>query len=169
MKAYLAGAIEHAPDHGNAWREEMTAFLTNEFGHHSYNPLIEEPKILTPKESAQFRALKTQNLPEFRKIVRKLIRNDIKSILTEIDYIICLWDEYAERGGGTYGELTFAFYHQIPVYMVTPLELANISGWILGCATEYFESFEELKGFLREKFRTSPSVPLQRGILGGCP
>ncbi|HCL00080.1 MAG TPA: hypothetical protein DHW42_08265 [Candidatus Marinimicrobia bacterium] len=168
MKAYLAGAIEHAPDHGNAWREEMAAFLKNEFGHHSYNPLIEEPKVLMPEESAQFRALKTQNLPEFRKIVRKLIRNDIKSILTEIDYIICLWDEYTEKGGGTYGELTFAFYHGIPVYMVTSMELANISGWILGCTTEYFESFEELKEFLREKFRTSPLNPPLKGDRGGC-
>ncbi|MBU4444385.1 MAG: hypothetical protein L6422_02105 [Candidatus Marinimicrobia bacterium] len=153
MKAYLAGAIEHAPDYGNAWREEMTAFLKNEFGHESYNPLIEEPKILTPEESARFRALKTQNLPEFRKIVRKLIRNDIKSILTEIDYIICLWDEYAEKGGGTYGELTFAFYHGIPVYMVAVKPLSQISGWILGCATEFFESFEELKGFLRSRYK----------------
>lgn len=160
MKAYLAGAIEHAPDHGNAWRNEMAVFLKNEFGHESYNPLIEEPKILTPEESAQFRALKTQNLPEFRQIVRKLIRNDLDSIIKEIDYIICLWDDYAEMGGGTYGELTVAYYHNIPVYMVAAKPLSQISGWILGCATEFFKDFEELKEFLREKLRTSPSIPL---------
>ena len=156
MKVYLAGAIEHAPDKGKAWRVDLAEFLQNEFGHDSYNPHIEEPKILTAAERKQFRSLKTANLPEFQKIVRKLIRNDIKSILTEIDYIICFWDEYAEKGGGTYGELTFAFYHGIPVYMVTPMELVNISGWILGCATEFFKNFDELKEFLQDKYKTSP-------------
>jgi len=155
MKAYLAGAIEHSPDNGKAWRVDITEFLQQEFGHDVYNPHIEEPKILTPEEREQFRLLKTENLPEFQKIVRKLIRNDIKSILTEIDYIICLWDEYAEKGGGSYGELTFAFYHGIPVYMVTPMELAHISGWILGCTTDFFKNFDELKTFLQDKFRIS--------------
>jgi len=153
MKAYLAGAIEHAPDYGNAWRSEMAAFLKNEFDHESYNPLIEEPKILTPEESAQFRTLKKKDLQAFRKIVRKLIRNDLDSIVKEIDYIICLWDDYAEMGGGTYGELTVAYYHNIPVYMVAVKPLSQISGWILGCATEIFESFEELKGFLRSRYK----------------
>ena len=152
MKAYLAGAIEHAPDKGKAWRTEMADFLKSNFGHDSYNPHIEEPLILTLGEREAFRRLKTENLSEFQKIVRKLIRNDIKSILTEIDYIICLWDEYAEKGGGTYGELTFAFYYDIPVYMVTPMELSKISGWILGCTTEFFKNFDELKSFLREKY-----------------
>jgi len=152
MKAYLAGAIEHAPDKGKTWRAEMAEFLRKEFGHEFYNPHIEEPKILTPAEREQFRSLKNENLPEFQKIVRKLIRNDIQSILTEIDYVICLWDEHAEKGGGTYGELTFAFYHGIPVYMVTPLKLENISGWILGCTTEFFKNFDELKSFLRGKY-----------------
>jgi hypothetical protein len=64
-------------------------------------------------------------------------------------------------GGGTYGELTVAYYHNIPVYMVAAKPLSQISGWILGCATEFFESFEELKEFLRENFR----IPLFKGGL----
>ncbi len=152
MRAYLAGAIEHAPDKGKQWRTELAEFLKNEFGHDSYNPHIEEPKLLTPEERTKFRSLKTSNLPEFQRIVRKLIRNDIHSLMTEIDYVICLWDDYAEKGGGTYGELTFAFYHGIPVYMVAAKPLDEISGWILGCTTEFFQSFDTLKDFLRKKF-----------------
>ncbi|MBN2600841.1 MAG: hypothetical protein JXR87_02490 [Candidatus Marinimicrobia bacterium] len=155
MKVYLAGAIEHAPDKGKEWRADLAEFLQREFGHEVYNPHIEEPKIITEEERQKFRSLKTENLPEFQKIVRKLIRNDIKSILTEIDYVICLWDEYAEKGGGTYGELTFAFYHGIPVYMVTPMSLQEISGWILGCTTEFFKDFNELKTFLKARFLDS--------------
>lgn len=167
MKAYLAGAIEHAPDKGRAWRADLAAFLKAEFGHDSYNPHIEEPKILTADERKQFRALKTENLPEFQKIVRKLIRNDINSILTEIDYVVCLWDEYAEKGGGTYGELTVAFYHNIPVYMVTPLPLSDISGWILGCTTEFFKDFDELKKFLKARIVDVKSPPFKGDSGGG--
>ncbi len=161
MKAYLAGAIEHAPDEGRVWRADLAAFLKTEFGHESYNPHIEEPKILTAMEREQFRALKHRNLSEFQKIVRKLIRNDINSILTEIDYVVCLWDEYAEKGGGTYGELTVAFYHNIPIYMVTPLPLEKISGWILGCTTEFFKDFDELKMFLKARIVDVESSPFR--------
>ncbi|RKY60415.1 MAG: hypothetical protein DRP96_05735 [Candidatus Neomarinimicrobiota bacterium] len=164
MKAYLAGAIEHAPDKGKAWRTEMAEFLKTDLGHDSYNPHIEEPLILTPDERKVFRRLKTENLPEFQKIVWKLIRNDIHSILNEIDYIICLWDEYAEKGGGTYGELTFAYYYNIPVYMVTSMELSTISGWILGCTTEFFKDFDELKRFLRKKYWEYLSFPVKKAL-----
>jgi hypothetical protein len=163
MKAYLAGAIEHAPDKGKSWRTEMAAFLKREFDHDSYNPHIEEPKVLNMEERAKFRSLKTANLMEFQNIVRKLIRHDIHSLMSEIDYVICLWDDYAEMGGGTYGELTFAFYHAIPIYMVTKKTPQEISGWILGCATEFFRGFAELKKFLREKFRTFAENPSLKG------
>ena len=152
MKAYLAGAIEHAPDKGKRWRDELSQFLKERFCHESYNPHIEEPKILTPEEREKFRSLKITNLPEFQNIVRKLIRNDIHSILTEIDYMICLWDDYAEKGGGTYGELTFAFYHGIPIYMVVGKPIEEISGWILACATQFFDNFDKLKAFLISKY-----------------
>jgi hypothetical protein len=152
LKTYLAGAIEYSPDKGKQWRRELADFLKIELNHDSYNPHIEEPKILTPAERVQFRAYKQSDIPVFQEIVRKLIRNDLHSIVNEIDYIVCLWDEYAEQGGGTYGELTLAFYHDIPVYMVTPKPLEQISGWILGCTTEFFKNFDELKVFLKDKY-----------------
>lgn len=153
MKAYLAGAIEYAPDKGKAWRDDMADFLASELQHDCYHPLREEDRYLIPHESKNFRSYKTTNLPEFQRIVRKLIRGDLQSLATDTDYIICLWDRYAERGGGTYGELTFAFYQGIPVYMVSRLPIAEITGWILGCATEIFTDFEELKRFLKRKYQ----------------
>ncbi|MFH1212977.1 MAG: hypothetical protein V1681_02730 [Candidatus Neomarinimicrobiota bacterium] len=153
MKAYLAGAIEHAPDRGFAWRTAMSEFLLQELGHTCYNPLVEENKYLTPEELRTFRVLKTTSPERFREIVRKLIRGDLHSLTTEIDYIICNWDAYAVKGGGTYGELTVAFSRNIPVYMVTNLPVAEISGWIFGCTSEVFQSFEELRTYLREIFK----------------
>jgi len=152
MKAYLAGAIEHAPDRGQAWREAMVAFLQAELGHTYYNPLVEENKYLTPAELATFRTYKESDLPRFQAIVRKLIRGDLQALMNEIDYIICLWDVYAMKGGGTYGELTVAFYRNIPVYMVTTLPVREISGWILGCTTAIYPDFPQLQQALRAKY-----------------
>ncbi len=155
MKVYLSGAIEHAPDSGKEWRDDISAFLKMELGHDCYNPLIEEKKYLSQEEREIFRSLKSTDLNEFKRIVRKLMRGDIKSLNKEIDYMICFWDSYAVKGGGTYGELTFALYKDIPVYMVTKEEVSEISAWVLSCTTNIFESFEELKEFLRERYLPS--------------
>jgi len=150
MKAYLAGAIEYAPDHGKAWRSEMSDFLRRSVGHTCYNPLVEEHKYLTLEESHDFRKFKSNDLNKFQETVRKLIRGDLYALETEIDYVICKWDEYAVKGGGTYGELTYAFSRNIPVYMVTTMPVISISGWILGCTTKIFKSFEELRQYLQQ-------------------
>jgi len=155
MKVYLAGAIEHAPDSGKAWRDNVSAFLKMELGHDCYNPLIEEKKYLSQEESEKFRSLKTTDLNRFKRIVRKLMRGDLKSINNEIDYVICFWDSYAVKGGGTYGELTFAFYNNVPVYMVTKEDISEISAWVLSCTANIFSNFEDLKKFLRERYLPS--------------
>ncbi|MBN2280836.1 MAG: hypothetical protein JXQ65_09655 [Candidatus Marinimicrobia bacterium] len=152
MKAYLAGAIEYAPDLGKKWRDEMALFLQNELNHSAYNPLLEENKYLTQEELETFRELKVTHLDQYKVILRKLIDGDLKALKESIDYIICLWDTYTEKGGGTYGELTVAYEHGIPVYMVTEKLKPEISGWIIGCTTEIFHSFNELKIFLRNKY-----------------
>jgi len=152
MKVYLSGAIEHSPDHGECWRNDMSIFLKEELGHDFYNPLVEEKNYITKQEKGSFRSLKSKNLKEYRKIVRKLINGDLKSILTEIDYVVCLWDPYTEKGGGTHGELTISYYHDIPIYMVKTKPLQEISGWILGCTSEVFDDFDSLKKFLKEKY-----------------
>lgn len=152
MRAYLAGAIEYAPDRGKAWRDDMATFLRKELGHSCYNPLEEEKKYLTPVELATFRQYKANDLKYFQQLVRRLIDGDLQALENSIDYLICNWDVYAVRGGGTYGELTFAYWRKIPVYLVTDLPLTNISSWILGCATEVFTSFDALKSYLKRVY-----------------
>ena len=153
MIAYLAGAIEYAPDHGKVWRTEMEKFLQEEFGHSCYNPLIEEHKYLTPDESRNFRGYKQTDPLRFQQIVRKLIQGDLRALETKIDYVICNWDKYAVKGGGTYGEVTYAFYHNIPVYLASEFPIIEISGWIIGCATKIFSSFNELKEYLKITYK----------------
>jgi hypothetical protein len=54
-------------------------------------------------------------------------------------------------GGGTHGELTVCYEHGIPVYMVLGIPRAEVSSWILGCASEVFDSFQELREFLLKR------------------
>lgn len=150
--AYLAGAIEKAPDNGAAWREEISQFLENRLGHSVFNPCREESHILTPEEFRNFRGWKSGNMPRFREVMHKIIHTDLSTLLNKVDYIICLWDEHVQGGGGTQGELTMAFWHKIPVYLVTDIPVSEISSWILGCTTELFSDFESLKTFLLDKY-----------------
>jgi len=152
MKAYLAGAIEHAPDNGIGWRRNVTQFLAETLGHSVYDPTAEELSILSPEESANFRSYKQENLPEFQRIVRKLIAHDLTILTTDIDYVICLWDDYVKNGGGTQGEITVSHLEGIPVYLVTTMTLGEISGWILGCVSHVFTSFEALENHLLQKY-----------------
>ncbi len=155
---YLAGAIEYAPDNGCSWRQGMTQFLQKELGHRVFNPCLEENHVLTPEEFRHFREWKTTNLQRFRQTVQKIIHTDLNTLLTEIDYIVCLWDEYVLKGAGTHGELTLAFWHRIPVYMVTQIPIERMSSWIIGCTTELFTDFPQLQSFLLRHYGKKESI-----------
>ncbi len=147
MRAYLSGAIEYAPDHGRPWRAALMPFLKS-LGHDFYDPAHDEKKNLTDEERANFRAWKTADLPRFQQTIRKIIAWDLEWVSERSDCVICFWDEHAGKGAGTQGELTLAHHLGIPVYLVAGMPIERISGWILGCSTEIFLSFEELQSFL---------------------
>jgi hypothetical protein len=146
MTAYLSGAIEYAPDHGRAWRAQITPFLES-IAHSVYDPAVDEKKNLTDEELCNFRAWKTTDMPRFQQTIRKIIAWDLDWIEQKTDYIICFWDEHVLKGAGTQAELTLAHRLGIPVYLVAGMPIERISGWILGCSTEVFSSFEELQSF----------------------
>lgn len=147
MRAYLSGSIEYSPDFGKAWRAQMTPFLQS-LGDEVYDPAQDEKKDLSEEEAREFRRWKTSDLARFQATVRKIIAWDLDWIERRTDYVVCYWDEHAGRGAGTQGELTFAHRAGIPVYLVLGMPREKVSGWILGCASEVFGSFEELKAFL---------------------
>jgi len=151
MRVYLSGAIEHAPDHGKLWRSQLTPFL-QELGHEVYDPALDERKNLTEEEVRNFRDWKTTDLARFQQTIRKIIAFDLDKIEQGTDYIICHWDEYAQRGAGTQAELTFAHRLGIPVYLVCGVPIVQVSGWILGCSNQVFSSFEHLRSFMLQYF-----------------
>lgn len=160
MLVYLCGAIEYSPDHGKGWRAEITPFLQS-LGHEVYDPARDEKKTLTDEEVRDFRKWKTDDLPRFRGTVRKIIDYDLDWIERKCDYIVAYWDEHAGRGAGTQGELTLAYRRGVPVYLVTAVPTEQISGWILGCASEVCGSFDDLKRHLAAKFVSEPVTQME--------
>lgn len=148
MLFYLAGSIEYSPDLGKGWRAQMTPVL-KALGHEVYDPAEDELKNLDENEARDFRSWKKSDLPRFRRTVQKIIAYDLDLIEHRCDAIVCYWDQYAGRGAGTQGELTFAHRLGIPVYLICGIPVEQMSGWLLGCATEVFTSFDELQEFLR--------------------
>ncbi len=150
MMFYLAGSIEYSPDLGKGWRAKITPVLTS-LGHQVYDPAEDEMKNLTETEVREFRSWKKNDLERFRQTIRKIIAYDLDLIQQQCDAVICYWDQYAGRGAGTQGELTFAHRLGIPVYLICGMPVEQVSGWLLGCATEVFTGFEEFGEFMSRR------------------
>ena len=149
MFIYLSGSIEYAADFGKSWRAELTPFLSDA-GYAVYDPAADEKKNLGPDEAREFRNWKASDLRRFQGVLRKIIEWDLDWI-DRSDCVICYFDEAAARGAGTQGEITHAHRIGVPVYLVLGMPAENISGWVLGCATEAFDNFEQLKAALTVK------------------
>ena len=152
MLAYLCGPIEFANGGGKLWRRKLAPFLREQLGHRLYDPAEDEKKNLTDEEMSHFREWKATEPERFRRAVRKIIHFDLDLIENKADYLICYWDDPTSPSGGTPAELTAAFRKGIPVYLVTPLALEQVSGWMLGCADQIFATVEELKEFLARRY-----------------
>ena len=96
--------------------------------------------------------MKLRDIRAYAELLRAIVHKDSDAIVKQSSYLICFWDDSAQRGAGTNGEITLAAYFNKPVYLVTMKHLSDIPGWVLGCATEFFQSFDELKRFLEEKY-----------------
>jgi hypothetical protein len=160
MLAYLCGPIEFAEDGGRLWRRKLSPFLRDQLGHRVYDPAEDERKNLTGEEAAHFRDWKTTDLERFRRVVRKIIAFDLELIENKADYVVCYWDAEASQSGGTPAELTIAHRKGIPVYLVTPLPVEKVSGWMLGCSDQVFTSVESLKEFLTARFAREKQTQL---------
>jgi hypothetical protein len=150
MRVYLSGGMEYADGEGVHWRREMQTWLETELHHTVFNPNVESDKFFNAHHPGiDFRTLKKVDLTQYQTIVRNLVEIDCNEIAKRSDYVICYWDDGAMKGAGTKGELTMAKYFGKPVYLVTTMPLPEIPGWVLGCTTKTFSSFDELKHFLK--------------------
>ena len=150
MLIYLCGATECSPDQGSAWRDEVTCIL-HQLGHDVYDPAVDEKKDLTEEEVREFRGWKQSDLPRFQKTIRKIIQYDLDWVEERCDALVAYWDERASTEACTQGGLTVAYRRGVPVYLVTKLPVEQLSGWVLGCASQIFADFQELREYLARK------------------
>ena len=159
LQAYLSGGMEYADGEGALWRSELHGWIEKNLAHHVFNPNVKSDEFLSKHYAGvDFRQLRSKDLDRYRNIVQKIIELDCTEIARRSDYVVCYWDESAQRGAGTKGELTIARYFQKPVYLVTGLNLSEIPSWVLGCASRIFDSFSGLKQYLLKEYRRNPSL-----------
>ena len=153
MIAYLSGPIENAENDGANWRESITPWLKDEIKHDVFNPVLATRKIISNLTNTQFREMKDINPKKYKNLIRQIIDIDIKAVVGETDYLIVNWNKSVFRGGGTHGEITLAYYLKKPIYLVNHVPLDDLSSWISSCATEVFDSFDDMKIHLLSKYK----------------
>lgn len=152
MNVYLSGGMEYAEGEGVQWRKEMQEWIESNLRHDVFNPNVESERFFSQHyPDTDFRKLKVEDTLSYSHIICNLVEIDCKEIAHRSDYVICYWDEGAAKGAGTKGELTMAKFFGKPVYLVTSFPLHELPGWVLGCVTKSFKSFEELKRFLLQE------------------
>jgi len=144
--------MEYAQYEGADWRMEIENWVRLNLRHSVFNPNTESARFLRKKVRGDFRKLKTEDVSRFSAVVSRIVDLDSNEVAHRSNYVICYWDRSAQRGAGTKGELTIARLFGKPVYMVTEVRPENIPGWVLGCTTRIFKTFDELKLFLLENF-----------------
>jgi len=153
MIAYLSGPIENAENDGANWRESITPWLKDEIKHDVFNPVLATRKIISNLTNTQFREMKDTNPKKYKNLIRQIIDIDIKAVVGETDYLIVNWNKSVFRGGGTHGEITLAYYLKKPIYLVNHVPLDDLSSWISSCATEVFDSFDDMKIHLLSTYK----------------
>ncbi len=154
LRFYLSGGMEYADDEGRDWRSTMQEWIEKELRGSVFNPNVESDRLFTTKyEGVRFRALKEANGDLYRKIAGELVDLDSREIAQRSDVVVCYWDDSAQRGAGTKGELTIAKYFGKPVFMVTSKPMEAIPGWVIGCVTMIVPDFLTLQKVLLERFK----------------
>ena len=143
--------MENTKNCGADWRKEITLRLIQNLHYSVIDPFIESKKLINNHKEEEFRSWKQTNPKKYIDIIRIAIKKDLDVVVNKADYIICLWDENVFKGAGTHSEVTFAYYHGKPIYLVNKLPINDLSGWIMSCASEIVNDFESLKTLLNNR------------------
>jgi len=170
LAIYLCAGMEAEEKLGAGWRSNITPFL-KDLNFEVWNPCEFEPE--------QLKGLKPNRLPDFytdRKTGKKVVPThwhelkmakepqffkrfatymnrirsyDINLINRDMDILLVYWNERTGRGAGSHAEIEAAYKKGIPIYIV---EESTMPAWLVVCATELFDDFDEMKGFLIEEY-----------------
>ena len=186
-KIYLIGSMEATArdDSGIGWRQKLTPDL-NKRGIYCFDPTREEiakvgkdtkrflktvKKYQSEIEQESFREKFLDSMDKIWLGVDKLIKNpetkevEMYHIFGDLDYVtnsqfLVWYYENGDKPGGTYLELACAYFHKIPVYLVSEVEPEIFNTSIYWCQQStgnrqgrHFKGFEDLLTFLDEKYK----------------
>lgn len=147
MRFYLSGGMEYKKGLGKNWRENITKRL-EEVGHAVFDPVSTE---MSDQEAMSYNwptAKLDHDLTVFKDMVRrKMFQKDIWGIQIS-DAIILLYDESAQKGGGTLAEAWEGFREGKPVYVITHFPREQVPGWLIGESTKLFKSPKEVVAYV---------------------
>ena len=133
--------------------EERTHYLVKEkLNHNVIDPVVESKKLIMENNAKYYRDWKNNEPDKFIAFIRLAISKNLDAVINKADYIICLWDTNVLNGGGTHGEITMEYHYNKPIYLINKLPLAQLSGWIISCATEIVDDFDTLKDTLNQNY-----------------
>jgi len=144
---HLAGTMEKAFDHGIEWREKITPVLER-LGYAVANPCITETTVVPPQE---FLSAKKNDFNLYKQMAAAIVDFYLNLIEGCIAVFVRI-DEPTLQGAGTFGEITFCKWKNIPVYawIDLPEGKYGVPGWAMGCVTTYAESYKEALALVPE-------------------
>ena len=145
FKTYLCGSMSGLKDQGAGWRKKISKWL-DKHNIYSYDPCKEEGL-----EHARYDIKDKSDWESFPQCLQEeILIKDLYQIKYKTDFVTCYFTRYS---AGTVSELTFAFYNDIPVYIVTDVPLV---GWPRTVARAYnnrlFNNFNDYKKFIRNTY-----------------
>ncbi len=133
---------------GMGWRRKIKNWL-QERGEKAYDPCCEETKEHKEYGITNRKKHKWETFPQ--RLQEDILAKDLHQIEEATKYVVCFFTRYST---GTVSELSHAFYHKIPVYIISTRRLV---GWVSTVAhaqgNRLFKTFEELHNFLKRKYQ----------------
>ena len=150
---YLSGGMQMKKGLGATWRRNAAEKLKTL----GYFPLdiTELDRAYAAAHGDLFYAYNSEftaeQILQFKSNIRKhFIYTDLELVDKDSDAVIVLWDEAAQLGGGTHNEISHAYEHDVPIFMVTTVPMETVPGWILSQVTKIFTKWDSLYSYLEE-------------------
>lgn len=145
---YLCGSMSNLKSFGMGWRRKIKEYLDNH-GISCYDPCVEEMDDHIKHGVKSDEKHKWEKIPQA--LQEKILCKDMDQVANRSKFLICYFTRYST---GTISELSLALFSSVPTYIVTTRKLI---GWVSTVAhakgNKIFRNFEELKGFLRRKYK----------------
>jgi nucleoside 2-deoxyribosyltransferase len=147
MRYYLAGPIQNSDDY-LSWRMDMKAFLSS-IGHEALSPLSKYKGRSGDVKSEMYDLKQRGDVEKVKETMENFIIPKDIELVEDADAIIAYIS--TKELFGTTCEMWESYRQRKKIYVVCTLPVAEWSNWMIGITDQIFESFSELKRFLREQ------------------